>query len=209
MRSGRDLCSAAVRSSTFALGTAGALVDAWLFVGWQAAVSRECIRGLALTPSQQHLVAAASDGCLALLDLRRGGATSASALLSVPARCCLADEGLAAAGTAVGQVRQLPPPCRALELCSRTLADSVLPAQGLSRLHEHMHAGCCSVLAVFWPWKGWQAAWHLSPSAQQAQVSPLAVLASVTTYCQRDDTDLSRSGHACTQTVVGAPVCWF
>lgn len=62
------------------------------------------MRGLALTPSQQQLVAASSDGRLSLLDMRRGGACICSTGLSTPVRCCLADEHLAAAGTAIGQV---------------------------------------------------------------------------------------------------------
>ncbi|KAK9801335.1 hypothetical protein WJX73_005585 [Symbiochloris irregularis] len=97
------------RGSIVATGTEEGAVCVWdtrnSTSACQVSVSQECVRGLAFTPSETLLVVAVSDGRLCLLDMRKQGASLASVALGVPARCCLADDGLAVAGTAVGQVQ--------------------------------------------------------------------------------------------------------
>ena len=81
-------------------------------------VSSEYIGGLALTPSEQHVVAAAGDGTVKLLDLRKAGASIAQVSCGSPLLCCQTDGQTAAAGGQDGQVRYVMTPSKGFDISS-------------------------------------------------------------------------------------------
>lgn len=73
--------------------------------------SAEYIGGLALTPDGQQATAAAGDGHLTLLDLRKAGEKAAEVSCGSPLLCCQTDGQALAAGTQAGQVGAVLQPC--------------------------------------------------------------------------------------------------
>ena len=70
----------------------------------QVQASLESVNGLGMTPDEQHVFAAAEDGNLTLLDIRKGGTVVSKAPCSTPLLCCQADGQTAVAGGQNGQV---------------------------------------------------------------------------------------------------------
>jgi WD40 repeat protein len=62
------------------------------------------IGGLAAAPDGRHVVAAAADGALSLLDFRKGGARVSRTACGAPLRCVATDGGTAAAGGEGGMI---------------------------------------------------------------------------------------------------------
>ena len=69
--------------------------------------SSEFIGGLALTPSEKHVLAATGDGSLKLLDLRKACAVIGQVSCGSPSLCCQTDGQTAAAGGQDGQVNNV------------------------------------------------------------------------------------------------------
>ena len=70
----------------------------------QVQLSSDPISGLAMTPDEQHIFAAAEDGNLSLLDLRKAGAVVSKASCKTPLLCCQTDGQTAVAGGQNGEV---------------------------------------------------------------------------------------------------------
>ena len=70
----------------------------------QSRVSSEYIGGLVQTPDGQQAIAAAGDGHLTLLDMRKAGEKAAEVSCGFPLLCCQTDGQAVAAGTQAGQV---------------------------------------------------------------------------------------------------------
>lgn len=66
--------------------------------------SSEYIGGLVQTPDGQRAIAAAGDGHLTLLDMRKGGEKAAEVSCGSPLLCCQTDGQTVAAGSQAGQV---------------------------------------------------------------------------------------------------------
>ena len=79
--------------------------------------SSEYIGGLVHTPDGQHAIAAAGDGHLTLLDMRKAGEKAAEVSCGSPLLCCQTDGQTVAAGTQAGQVNLPYGACSAL-LCA-------------------------------------------------------------------------------------------
>ena len=80
----------------------------------QASVSKDYLGGLAITPDGLYTLAAAADGMLSLLDMRKAGARLSYASCSAPLLCLQTDGRYAAVGLENGQVIRLTPSsCRA------------------------------------------------------------------------------------------------
>ena len=69
----------------------------------QASVSKDYLGGLAITPDGLYTLAAAADGVLSLLDMRKAGARLSYASCSAPLRCVQTDGRYAAVGLENGQ----------------------------------------------------------------------------------------------------------
>ena len=67
-------------------------------------MSRDYLGGLAITPDGLYTVAAAADGVLSLLDMRKAGARLSYVSCSAPLRCLQTDGRYAAVGLENGQV---------------------------------------------------------------------------------------------------------
>ena len=74
-------------------------------------MSKDYLGGLAITPDGFYTLAAAADGMLSLLDMRKAGARLSYASCSAPLRCLQTDGRYAAVGLENGQVffPRLPP----------------------------------------------------------------------------------------------------
>ena len=70
-------------------------------------MSKDYLGGLAITPDGLYTLAAAADGVLSLLDMRKAGARLSYASCSAPLRCLQTDGRYAVVGLENGQV--LPP----------------------------------------------------------------------------------------------------
>lgn len=70
----------------------------------QTRVSSEYIGGLVQTPNGQQAIAAAGDGHLTLLDMRKAGDKAAEVSCGSPLLCCQTDGQAVAVGTQAGQV---------------------------------------------------------------------------------------------------------
>lgn len=72
----------------------------------QTRLSSEYIGGLVQTPDRQQAIAAAGDGHLTLLDMRKAGEKAAEVSCGSPLLCCQTDGQAVAAGTQAGQVKE-------------------------------------------------------------------------------------------------------
>ena len=70
----------------------------------QVQVSSDPISGLGMTPDEQHIFAAAEDGNLTLLDLRKAGRVVSKTSCRTPLLCCQTDGQTAVAGGQNGEV---------------------------------------------------------------------------------------------------------
>lgn len=72
-------------------------------------MSKDYLGGLAITPDGLYTLAAAADGVLSLLDMRKAGARLSYASCSAPLRCLQTDGRYAVVGLESGQVLPLQP----------------------------------------------------------------------------------------------------
>ncbi|KAK9828528.1 hypothetical protein WJX72_000603 [[Myrmecia] bisecta] len=101
------LCSSA-DGALLVSGTEEGAVSVWDMrarnLCWQAAVSKDYIGGVSLTPDGDFVVVAGADGSLKMLDVRKAGSALASASCSAPLRCCQTDGRVAVAGSESGEI---------------------------------------------------------------------------------------------------------